>query len=194
VAQTKESIPILPFAQKGFREHLCTNATEDLNPLVPSSLQHFPAGYSASNFVLNRTYQTRFDPLQGARNIRTNGGSSKYHAGQLSINRRYANNFILQLSYTRSKFLDNGSDIFSTTGNNQTQSSAVPSIFSGLTRDWGLSNYDRPNRVAVTGVYELPFMRSQQGVVGHVVGGWQPRRAKHIQCNRLPEPGHRFGN
>ena len=148
-------------------------ATEDLNPLVPSSLQNFPAGYSPSNLVLNRTYQTRFDPLQGSRNIRTNGGSSKYEAGQLSVNRRFANNLLFQLSYTRAKFLDNGSDIFSTTGNNQTQSSVVPSIFGGLTRDWGLSNYDRPNRVTITSVYELPFMRSQQGIIGHVVGGWQ---------------------
>ncbi len=148
-------------------------ATEDLNPLVPSSLQNFPAGYSASNLALNRTYQARFEPLQGSRSIRTNGGSSKYQAGQLSVNRRFTNNLVFQLSYTRSKFLDNGSDIFSTTGNNQTSSSAVPSIFGGLTRDWGLSNYDRPNRVTITSVYELPFLRHQQGIIGHIVGGWQ---------------------
>jgi hypothetical protein len=147
-------------------------ATEDLNPLVPSSLQNFPAGYSAASFPASRL-QGRFDPLQGSRNIRTNGGSSKYHSGQLSVNRRFANNLLFQLSYTRSKFLDNGSDIFSTAGNNQTQSSAVPSIFGGLTRDWGLSNYDRPNRVTISSVYELPFMRRQQGLIGHVVGGWQ---------------------
>ena len=147
-------------------------ATEDLNPLVPSSLQHFPAGYSAANFRPNQL-SGRFDPLQGSRSIRTNGGSSKYQAGQLSVSRRFANNFNFQLSYTRSKFLDNGSDIFLSSGNNQTASSAVPSIFGGLTRDWGLSNYDRPNRVVVSTVYELPFMRSQQGVLGHVAGGWQ---------------------
>jgi len=148
-------------------------ATEDLNPLVPSSLQMFPAGYSAANFVLNKTYTTRLDPLQGARNIRTNGGSSKYEAGQLSVNRRFANNLLFTLSYTRSKFLDNGSDIFSTGGNNNQQSTAVPSIFGGLTSDWGLSYYDRPNRTSITSVYELPFMRTQQGLLGHVIGGWQ---------------------
>ncbi len=147
-------------------------ATEDLNPLIPSSLQQFPAGYTAASFPASRL-SGRYDPLQGARNIRTNGGGSKYHAGQLSVRRTFADNFNFQLSYTRSKFLDNGSDIFSQTGNNLQASSAVPSIFGGLTSDWGISGFDRPNRATVTSVYELPFMRGQQGVLGHVVGGWQ---------------------
>ena len=49
----------------------------------------------------------------------------------------------------------------------------MPSIFGGLTSDWGLSYYDRPNRTSITSVYELPFMRTQQGLLGHVIGGWQ---------------------
>ena len=148
-------------------------ATEDLNPVVPSSLQQFPAGYSAANFTSGKTDTNRLDPLQGARNIRTNGGSSKYNAGQLSVNRRFADNLLFTLSYTRSKFLDNGSDIFSSTGNNTQSSTGVPSIYGGLTSDWGLSYYDRPNRVSITSVYDFPFMRTQRGIVGHIVGGWQ---------------------
>jgi hypothetical protein len=77
------------------------------------------------------------------------------------------------LSYTRSKFLDNGSDIFSTSGNGNPQQTAVPSIFGGLTIDKGVSLYDRPNRLAITSVYELPFKRSQSGFLGRVIGGWQ---------------------
>jgi len=146
---------------------------EDLNPLVPSSLQHFPAGYSAANFVLNQTYQARYDPLQGSRLIRTNGGSSSYHAGQLNVSRRYSSGVLFNVAYTRSKFLDNGSDIFSTAGNNLPQNTAVPSMFGGLTIDKSVSLYDRPNRLSVTSVYDLPFMRSQQGFVGHILGGWQ---------------------
>ncbi len=147
-------------------------ATEDLNPLVPVSLEHFPAGYSPANLILNTTYQNRWDPLQGARNIRTNGGSSSYNSAQVTLNRRYAQNLLFTLSYTRSKYIDNGTDIFSVGGNNQTQSTAVPSIFGGLTSDRSVSAYDRPNRMVLTGVYEIPFMRSQQNWLGHVVGGW----------------------
>ncbi len=148
-------------------------ATEDLNPIVPAALDHFPAGYSASNFILNTTYQNRWDALQGARNIRTNGGGSTYNSAQISLNRRYANNLLFTLSYTRSKYIDNGTDIFSVAGNNQTQSTAIPSIFGGLTSDRSVSAYDRPNRLVLTGVYEIPFLRNQQTWLGHIVGGWQ---------------------
>jgi len=122
-------------------------ATEDLNPLVPASLDQFPAGYSTSNLVLNRTYQNRIDPLQGARNIRTNGDSSNYNSAQVTLNRRFAENFIFSLAYTWSKYIDNGSDIFSTSGsnsNNQTASAVVPTAFGGLTKDRAVSTYDRP--------------------------------------------------
>src|SRR5262249_38748980 len=37
----------------------------------------------------------RFDNLQGVRNVRTNGGSSIYHAGQIEVKRRLASNFIV---------------------------------------------------------------------------------------------------
>lgn len=151
-------------------------ATEDLNPVVPASLDHFPAGYSAGNFVLGTTYNNRLDPLQGARNIRTNGDSSSYNSAQFTLNRRFVENLLFTLSYTRSRFIDNGSDIFSTSGNsnnNQTQSAVVPTAFGGLTKDRAVSTYDRPNRLVLTSVYELPFMRAQKNWIGHIVGGWQ---------------------
>ena len=144
-----------------------------MNPLVPAGLDLFPAGYSAANFTLNRTYVNRRDPLQGSRNIRTNGGSSNYNSAQVALNRNFAQNFLFRLAYTRSKYIDNGSDIFSVGGNNQTQSSAVPSIFGGLTSDRAVSAYDRPNRLTLTSVYEIPLFREQRGWLGHVAGGWQ---------------------
>jgi len=150
-------------------------ATEDLNPIVPASLEQFPAGYSAANLPRNR-YTNRIDPLQGARNIRTNGANSNYNSAQFALNRRFAENFIFSLSYTRSKYIDNASDIFSTSNNNnnnQTASAVVPTIFGGLTKDRAVSTYDRPNRVVVTSVYELPFLRSQKSWLGHILGGWE---------------------
>jgi hypothetical protein len=147
-------------------------ATEALNPLVPVGSQVFPAGYTAANFTSSQIQQ-RLDPLSGSRNIRTNGDSSTYHAGQISLNRRFDSGFDFNMSYTRSKFIDNGSDIFNTAGNNLPQSTERPSAFGGLTDDKSVSLYDRPNRFVLTSVYQLPFMRSQKGIVGHVVGGWQ---------------------
>ena len=145
-------------------------ATEDLNPLVPTALRVYPAGYTAANFP---SAQQRLDPLSGSRQIRTNGGSSIYHAGQLKVTRSFANNVTFNLAYTRSKFLDNGSDIFNVVANNQVTGSVRPSIYGGLTQDRAISNYDRPNRVTFTAVYDLPFLREQKSLLGHIAGGWQ---------------------
>lgn len=147
-------------------------AQEDLNPVVPSSLQRFPAGYSAANLPQN-WITNRLDPLQGARNIRTNGGNSKYHSGQLNVSRRFTSGITFNVAYTRSKNLDNSSDIFATTGNGLTSVAARPAILGGQRLEQSVSLYDRPNRVAITAFYELPFYKSQNGLVGHVLGGWQ---------------------
>ena len=145
---------------------------EDLNPVVTPSLEIFPVGYTAASFAPSQINQ-RFDPLQGSRIIVTNGGASKYESGQFSLKRRFGSGFLANISFTRSKNLDNDSDIFSVGGNNQTQQSAVPSIFGGQRLEYAVSNYDRPNRLVLAAVYELPFMRGQKGLVGRLAGGWQ---------------------
>lgn len=145
---------------------------EDLNPIVPTSLQVFPAGFSRSNLPASWLNQ-RVDVLQGARNVRTNGGNSKYYSGQLNVSRRFANGVSFNAAYTRSKSLDNGSDIFVSTGNNLTSVAARPAIFGGQQLEQSVSLFDRPNRVAVRAIYELPFYRNQPGFTGRVLGGWQ---------------------
>ncbi|PYR81636.1 MAG: hypothetical protein DMG18_15965, partial [Acidobacteria bacterium] len=34
-------------------------------------------------------------------------------------------------------------------------------------------SYDRPNRFTGNFVYEIPALRNQPGVIGHILGGWQ---------------------
>ncbi len=145
---------------------------EDMNPLVPTSLVQYPAGYSAATIpAANR--QQRLDPLQGARTIRTNGGNSSYHSAQFNLSRRFSKGLTMNVAYTHAKFIDNGSEIFGSAGNNAPSISAVPAIYGGLSIDRGVSLFDRPNRVPITAVYEFPFAHDQRGLVGHLVGGWQ---------------------
>lgn len=77
------------------------------------------------------------------------------------------------MAYTWAKAIDYGSDPFSTGGINVLALSAVPTIFGGLPREKGLSLFNRKHRYTMTGTYELPFMKSQKGPLGHVLGGWQ---------------------
>ena len=140
---------------------------EDLNPLVPASLRITPPNTPASTPLSGR-----LDSIQGSRLIRTNGGSSYYNAGQANLTRRFSKGFLSTLSYTHAKLIDYGSEIFAS-GNYTTQQSAVPTIFGGLPREKAPSLFDRPNRLAVTFVYELPFYRGQPGAIGKLLGGWE---------------------
>ncbi len=141
-------------------------ANEERNPQVPPALRVTPAGYTGP-------VSGRIDNLQGSRTIRSNSGSSSYNAGQLLVTRRFSHGFGLTGSYTYSKFIDNGSEIFASTGLINSSLPIIPLVLGGERNERAVSLFDRTHRAVFTYVYELPFMRDQRGVFGHVVGGWQ---------------------
>lgn len=145
--------------------HLFIN--EDYNPLVRPDLRITPAGYTGPT-------TNRYDNLQGGRTVRTNGGSSYYNAGQFELRRRFANNFLFTTSYTFSKNINNGDEVFAVgLGASESSFAPFPSIFGGQEHNWGVSVDDRTHRLAFTYVVESPFFRQQRGFLGRVLGGFQ---------------------
>ncbi|MBA3712167.1 MAG: TonB-dependent receptor [Pyrinomonadaceae bacterium] len=166
---------------------------EEGNPTVRPELRITPAGYlGPTNCTPNGTITAaqarpgflagrpcpltgRLDNLQGGRTVRTNGGSSIYHAGQLEVRRRFADNFTLSGAYTFSKLISNADDVFNSVANGIANAAffQTPAIFGGDRLDRGLSLIDRPHRASITYVYELPFFREQRGALGRILGGFQ---------------------
>ena len=143
-------------------------ATEQLNPLVPSSLRApVPASVPASRTM------ARVDPLQGPRSIRTNGGSSNYNSFQAEIKRRFSNGFQFTSSYTWSKAIDNISELFNYGNTASLSLFAIPGYYGGARLDRAVSSFDRPHRWVFSYVYELPWLKQQSNLLGYVVGGWQ---------------------
>jgi hypothetical protein len=145
---------------------------EQMNPTVPTSLQVIP---QTSSPIPSSRLNNRLDALQGSRLIRGNGGDSNYHSLQMLVTRRLARGLSGSASYTWSKLIDNGGDVFSITQANQTQNPGVPPMFApgGLRWDRAVSVYDRTQRAVFSFVYELPGWKAQQGILGRVLGGWQ---------------------
>lgn len=150
---------------------------EDRNPTVPPALRITPAGFTGSTTCTPSTagcsISGRLDNLQGPRLTRTNGGSSSYHSGQLSVTRRFARGLAATASYTYSKLIDNGSEVFGTAGNNAPQNPARPAILFSERLDRAVSLFDRPHRASFTYVYPLPFFEGQQGFLGRLLGGFE---------------------
>lgn len=126
----------------------------------------FPAG-----FICPIT--GRLDNIQGSRLIRTNGGSSIYHAGQLLVSRRFTRGFALTGAYTYSKFIDNASEVFGVAGTNLPQQAAFPSTLGGQAAERSVSFFDRTHRASFTYVYSLPWYKEQKGGLGRLIGGWE---------------------
>jgi hypothetical protein len=147
---------------------------EDRNPTVtPAHLRVLPQGFSSLQelqAVYPHALEDRLDPLQGSRSVRTNGGHSSYHSWQSQLSRRFADNFGLTAAYTWSKMLDNASEIFQY--NNTPQISSVPAAFGGQSLEKAVSLFDRTHKFSIAYTYHLPFLRSQRGALGRVVGGW----------------------
>lgn len=140
---------------------------EDANPLVRPELRVTPAGQTAN-------LSGRLDNLQGARTVRTNGGDSNYHAGQIEVRRRFANNVQFTGAYTFSKNINNADEVFGVGVATTTSSlAAIPAVFGGQANERALSVDDRTHRVAFTYVAESPFFRNQNGFLGRILGGFQ---------------------
>lgn len=139
---------------------------EDANPTVRPELRITPPGVTTG-------LQGRLDNLQGARTVRTNGGSSIYHAGQIEVRRRFTNNFQLTGAYTFSKLISNADEVFvAGLGSVGTSVSVVPAILGGQKLDRSVSIFDRTHRASFTFVAESPFFKNQQGF-GRLLGGFQ---------------------
>ncbi len=140
---------------------------EDANPqLVNPALRITPPGVTTN-------LSGRLDNLQGARTVRTNGGDSNYHAGQLEVRRRFANNFQFTGAYTFSKNINNADEVFAVGVATATSVAAIPAVFGGQANERALSVDDRTHRVAFTYVAESPFFREQRGFLGRILGGFQ---------------------
>ncbi|HYL39152.1 MAG TPA: TonB-dependent receptor [Bryobacteraceae bacterium] len=112
----------------------------------------------------------RVNPNLGIVRERANSGSSIYHSLQASLEKRLSRNFSMAAHYTWSMFIDDGSEVFNPSNSGEV---AVAQDSFARRLDRGRSTYDRPQRFAVNGVYEIPFMHDQTGLIGHVLGGWQ---------------------
>jgi hypothetical protein len=104
----------------------------------------------------------------GDDNFRSNDAHSTYSGLQVEVIHRYKNGMAWQASYTWGHAITNFSDAFynGPTGSIDFTQAFNPSL------DKGNADFDTRHSLVFNYNYELPFYRSQVGLVGHVLGGW----------------------
>jgi outer membrane receptor protein involved in Fe transport len=112
------------------------------------------------------------NPNFGSVTARTNGGDSIYHSGQLKLERSFSHGFLLRGAYTYSKFIDDMSEVFITSGT----SSYAENVLNQHS-DRGLSAFDRRHRFTLAYLYELPYVHNRDNaamsVLNAITKGWQ---------------------
>lgn len=145
---------------------------EDANPLVRPDLRVTPIN-PTTGLPVTGSLSNRLDNIQGPRLTRTNGGDSNYHAGQIEVRRRFANNFQLTGAYTFSKMISNADEVFAAGLGSTLQQASIPAVFGGQSNDRARSIFDRTHRASFTYVFQSPFFKDQRGFIGKVLGGYQ---------------------
>jgi hypothetical protein len=112
----------------------------------------------------------RVDPTAGAFRTYANTASSIYHSMQLSMERRFKSGFSAGAHYTWSSFIDTASDAFNPSVRGEV---AIAQNSFDRRAERARSTYDRPQRLSVNAVYELPFFLRETGARGRFLGGWK---------------------
>jgi len=173
--------PVLsPFsAVSTISAHLLNPLTHQWNLDIQRSL---PGGFIATAAYVGTRGEHLFvnqelnpfgnNPDFGSVTARTNGGDSIYHSGQLLLERPFRHGLLLRGAYTYSKFIDDQSEVFVTSGGSSRSEDLTNQHI-----DRGPSAFDRRHRFTLAYLYELPYVHSRSNAfmstLNAITSGWQ---------------------
>lgn len=155
---------------------------ESIRTSDPVLYQHMSTlGQFTSPTIAKNRLLRPFPHMNGLTNNTVPNGKARTHALELNFNRRFSKGFQVSASYTR---------MF------QEDFTTIENEFETAPRIWYPTNAARPHRLTGTAIVELPFGRGkrffQQGVLNHVLGGWQFAATYEYQPGPLLGWGNMF--
>jgi hypothetical protein len=114
---------------------------------------------------------------------RENTAQSTYNGLQTRYQGRIGNQLSFGASYTFSRALDNASEIFSFSDISVTQS---PFDFNRLEK--GISGFHRKHSSSFNFLWDVPFFKQQEGILGRALGGWQLNGVYYLASGRRFTP------
>lgn len=158
------------FAGPGANTAACTIKGGCAVSFSPTTANPCPAGVatciSSSGFATQldvlRPF-TGYDALNAWGDIYT----SNYNALQAEVTKKFSGASLVDIAYTWSHGLTtNGAD-------RSTGAGFVPQVPTDLTSNYGPTVADRRHVLTANFVWEVPWLKQQHGLIGHVLGGWE---------------------
>jgi hypothetical protein len=142
----------------------------------------------ATPFVNESTCNGRIKRQAGI-TMRANTANSYYHGLQTRYNARLANDSLsVGAAYTWSKTIDDASEIFAF----DIASANAQDPFCINRCERALSQIDRRHAFSANFIWDMPWMKEQRGIVGHVLGGWQLNGVYVVVSGEPYTPGQFF--
>jgi hypothetical protein len=149
----------------GFQRELFRGIVMDAN-YVGSLGRNLHNAYNINRFagdLLDGGF-SGFNPSFGTITFVTSTSRSEYHGGTLQLRRNFKDGFTLQGAYTFGRAMN---DTDQAVGSTNIQDAA------NLAGEWALASYDAPHKLAIIGLWEMPFFKSATGLSRKLLGGWQ---------------------
>jgi hypothetical protein len=143
----------------------------DINEVPPGAFTTTSIGYTQVAGCTGFTSRACEAPLNQIRpfpgytaiNTTQNIFNSVYNSLQAKVTKKFSGKSMIDANYTWSRSLTNAQNDYST----------APQNTYNLASEYGPSPYNRNSVLTVDGVWELPWMKEQQDIVGRIVGGWE---------------------
>ncbi len=157
-----------------FRDQSMIDTINFLTRTVTNPFRNLVPGTGINGATVQRQTLLRPFPHFGTLTTIRNDASSRFHSGQLRVEKRFSRGYTLLAAYNWSKFLEQGAFL------NESDTEF----------ERRFSDADIPHRLVVSGIWELPFGRGRKfGGDWHraldvVVGGWQIQGIWNWQSGR----------
>jgi hypothetical protein len=134
---------------------------------VGTAGRHLHNAYNVNRFAGDLATDgvfTGYNPsFAGITMVRSNSRAN-YHGGTLTLRRNFQQRYMLQGAYTFGKAM-NDADL--AVGSTAFQDAA------DIDADYAIAGYDVPHKLALVGLWEMPFFRTSTGLTRALLGGWQ---------------------
>ena len=131
-----------------------------------------PAVYGPGATTGNTDSRRLFAPYYGSIGLWNDDGSSTYHSLQTSLNKRFSHGFTVTANYTFSKSIDDiGTGLAGNVGEVSSVSPYYMPGYNAVLR--GPSDFDHKHRFVASYLWQIPFTKRTNGLVGRLLGGWE---------------------
>ncbi len=150
------------------------NGNPDVAPLIAKFPNFVPSGVTACNTLGAPGAAAGYANCNFTKVVEySNTGYSIYDGLQTQFRLQNWHGFTGEMSYTWSHTIDNASEAFSANSGLGTIFDLAQNPFDLSRAERANSSYDFSNLFNMLWVYNLPFGKGQNGLLGHLIGGWQ---------------------